>query len=269
MAQTVSTDMIVPEVFGDMVAAEFPNKIRFLPLAIEDTTLEGQPGEKLNLPEWVPLADATELLETDVIVPEKLTTSSDFLTIKEAGKGVEITDKAKLVGLGDPIGEARRQIVQTVANKIDSDAYATLAAAGSHTVAATFSITSANQAIGQFGEIDEPADEFAAYVISPADATALRDDPNFLTVDKVGDRATLLRGSVGTLFGVSVLVSNRAAAGALLVRRGALVIAYKRRPIVEADRDILARSDVITANVHYATYRVNRRGVCVIKPATP
>ena len=45
--------------------------------------------------------------------------------------------------------------------------------------------------------------------------------------------------------------------------RGALGALYKRRPIVERDRDILKRTNVITTNVHYAVKRLSDRGVCM------
>jgi hypothetical protein len=51
---------------------------------------------------------------------------------------------------------------------------------------------------------------------------------------------------------------------ALMVKRGALGLLYKRRPLVETDRDILARSTVITTNVHYATKRLDDLGIVQI-----
>ncbi len=73
---------------------------------------------------------------------------------------------------------------------------------------------------------------------------------------------------------MNILVSNRlttAGTGAettynaLLLRRGSLGLLYKRRPIVETDRDILARTTVVTTNVHYATHRLDDEGVVVLK----
>jgi hypothetical protein len=47
------------------------------------------------------------------------------------------------------------------------------------------------------------------------------------------------------------------------MKRGALGLLYKRRPLVESDRDILARSTVVTTTLHYAVKRLNDKGVCV------
>ncbi len=270
MAQTLSTDLIQPEVFADVLAAEFPNKIRFAPLATVDTTLEGRPGDTITRPEWARLTDATELAETDVIVPEKLTQSSDTVTIKEAGKGVEFTDKALLTSIGNPLAEGRRQIVATIANKIDADLYATASAAATTagTVvtnsATTFGVAAVAAAFSEFPEMDEPSTMFAGLVLSNQDYMDLVTSDLLLTADKAGPNATLFRGSVGSFMGVPIIVSNRASAGALLIQKGALVLSYKRRPLVETDRDILARSTVVTANVHYGTFLQRRTGVVKI-----
>lgn len=269
MAQTTTADLIQPEVFADVLAAEFPNAIKMAPLAVVDTTLEGKPGDKITRPEWARLSDATELAETDVIVPQKLTQSSDSVVIKEAGLGVEFTDKAVLQSLGDPLGEGRRQIVLAIGNKIDADLYAAAAAGvtGPHLVdSATFDLASATAAIEAFGEMQgDPADVFAGFVISPAQHMNLVRSGELLTRDKAGDAATLFRGAVGSYLGVPVVVSNRASAGALLIEKGALVLGYQRRPLVETDRDILARSTVVTANVHFAAFKARQKGVAVIR----
>jgi hypothetical protein len=269
VAQTLSTDLIQPEVLADIIAAEFPNKIRFTPLAVVDTTLEGNPGDTITRPEWALLSDATELAETDVIVPEKLTQSSDTVTIKEAGKGVELTDKALLTSIGNPLGEARRQIVATIANKIDRDLYVTANAAA---VAVAnpdnkFGVAAMAAAFAEFPEMDEPADVFAGMVVSNATYMELVTSELLLTADKAGANATLFRGSVGSFMGVPLIVSNRVAAtGDLLIPRGSLVLSYKRRPLVETDRDILARSTVITANVHYGTF--TQKNASIVKVTT-
>jgi N4-gp56 family major capsid protein len=274
VAQTLSTDLIQPEVLADILSAEFPNKIRFAPLATVDTTLQGRPGDTITRPEWSRLTDATVLAETDVLVPEKLTQSSDTVTIKEAGKAVEITDKALLTSIGNPLGEARSQIVGSIASKIDADLYATMAATTLTVVNGTSgtpkdfkganAVAAVAAAFAKFPEMDEPSDMFAGLVLSNQDYMDLVTSDLLLTADKAGANATLFRGSVGSFMGVPIIVSNRASAGALLIRRGAVVLSYKRNVLVETDRDILARSNVISANVHYGTFLQRRLGVVKI-----
>lgn len=275
MAKTLAADLVQPEVLADMIALEWPNRSTFLPMAMVDRTLEGQPGDTIAFPYWALISAAVELAETDLIVPQKLVTGADApLTIKEAGTGVELTDKAVLTSLGDPMGQARAQISQAIAQKVDSDFVTSAYAVGADlfTVASTLTVATAPNAFIPFGGLAggigmEPSQEFAAWIVDVKTYVALMKDDHFLTRDKAGQDATLFRGVVGTLYGIPVVVSERVAAGGpLLVRKGAFVIAYKRQPIVETDRDILARTTVITGNVHYGVLRAPRRGVAKFSP---
>lgn len=301
MAQTTSTDLIVPTVWGDMMAAEFLGRTVFGQegaFAQVDDRLEGQPGERITLPKWTQLGGddkLDELSETGVIVPDKLDTDeSNTAVIKEAGKGAEVTDRALLVGYGDPLAEVRRQFgVQTV-NKIDGDLRASAEAGAAYTLnhavdsgsteddsidrAGRFGAGAVAFALGKFGDDADPADMAGIVIHSKQRTDALR-DPNFINASTYGPGQTIVRGQLGDIYGVPVIVSDRtsqydldgAGAGtamgynALLIKRGALVLFYKRRPVVETDRDILARSTVVTTNVHYATGVANAKGIVVVK----
>ena len=110
----------------------------------------------------------------------------------------------------------------------------------------------------------------ADWTVDPAHSTAS------FTVKHM--MVSTVRGQVGKIGSMPVLASDRATAvadvdpgagtvagyNALLVKKGALALKYKRRPIVETDRDILKRTNLITTNVHYAVKRVDDRGVVII-----
>lgn len=277
MAQTTSValDPIVPEVWEDVLEEKLPFKIKFAPLATINTELEGQPGDTIKMSWWDYIGDAEDIAETAVIVPTAMSADGESMTIKEAAKGVELTDKARLTALGDPEGAAQRQLLKSVSQKIDKDIFAAVAAtgAGSVNVMSTggtptqmpFSIDNLAAGIAVFGDVDEGEweDAFAALVISPEEQIDVVTDARFLTRDKAGDVATLFNGAIGALYGsIPVVVSARArTTGARLVRKDSTLLAYKRRPMVETDRDILARSTIITTNVHYGVYRRTRETV--------
>ncbi|GHA19396.1 phage head protein [Streptomyces echinoruber] len=284
MAKTTSALMIVPEVWGDMAQAEFLGKVRVAgsSAVVEDNTLEGAPGEEIEFPKWGALGDLDELDEATPMTPVAMSTKSAKAVIKEAGKAVEITDKAKLVSLGDPEAEARRQFGVLAARKVDADlitqAQADETAQGGGTplkfttAAGQTKFTWAGAmvpAIGQFGDEWEPSD-FAGLFINSAQLTEAMLDPQFVDADKLGNgESAAASGSIGRIGGVNVFVTNRVAAGKfLLVKTGALGLLYKRRPLVESDRDILARSTVVTTTLHYAVKRLDDRGVCVGTLAT-
>jgi hypothetical protein len=65
----------------------------------------------------------------------------------------------------------------------------------------------------------------------------------------------LIDGVVGKFVGLQVLISDKLSnTEAFIVAAGALGLEYKRRVEVETDRDIIAKVNVITGDVHYATY---------------
>ncbi|MGW2292678.1 phage major capsid protein [Streptomyces phaeochromogenes] len=279
MPQTTAAAMIVPEVWGDMAQAQFTGAVRVGGSAavIEDNTLEGAPGDTIHFPKWGALGELDELTETTAMIPTAMSTSDATATIKEAGKAVEITDKARLTSLGDPEAEARRQFGTLAARKVDADLIAQAQADESAQGGANpFRFTTAAgktkftwldamvPAIGRFGDEWEPSD-FAGLYLNSVQLGEAMADPQFVDASKLGGgESAAATGSIGRIAGVSVFITNRVTAGRfLLMKTGALGLLYKRRPLVESDRDILARSNVVTTTLHYAVKRLNDRGVCV------
>lgn len=110
-------------------------------------------------------------------------------------------DKALILGAGagaDPIAGL------TTYN-VAGDVTASVSAAAS-----SATLRAMRKSLGVWGL--NPAD--LVYVVSQDVYYDLLDDANFLTVDKVGDRATLLTGQVGSVSGTPVIVSGEFAAKA-------------------------------------------------------
>lgn len=284
MPQTTAANVIVPEVWGDMAQAQFVGKARVggSSAVIEDNTLQGAPGDTIHFPKWGALGELDDLTETTAMVPTPMSTDDATATIKEVGKAVEITDKARLTSLGDPEAEARRQFGILAARKVDADliaqAQADETAQGGGTplafttAAGKLNFTWADAvvpAIGQFGDEWEP-DDFSGLYLNSAQLGEAMLDPQFIDAAKLGTGpSAAATGSIGRIGGVSVYVTNRIAAGTfLLMKTGVLGLLYKRRPLVESDRDILARSNVVTTTMHYAVKRLDDKGVCVGTLAT-
>ena len=269
---TRAQDMLVPEVWASMVQAEFPNRLVWGALGFSDSTLEGQPGDTVHFPKWGALTDAVDVAENEDLPIERLTTTDDTATIKEAGKAVEITDRAMLYGYGDPVGEAMRQLGIVIARKIDADVQAdALANAG---VTGTYANTGFSEAalwamLDEFGEIGADPANFAAFILNSAQHSLVRSSDFFNSGDRVGDgNQANIRGYVGAFASVPVIVSDRMTAGtAVLLRENAVGVLYKRRPQVERDRDILARANLMTTNVHYGTKTINPDGIAVYTQA--
>ena len=256
MAETKLVNLVNPEVMQDMISAELPQKLKFAPLATVDTTLQGQAGDTITIPAWDYIGDADDLTEGVAMGTVVLETSVKQATIKEAGKAVEITDKAVNSGLGDPIGEGKNQIVMSIDSKVDADCVTALGTATlTHTAASVISYDNVVDGIDKFAEED---DEAKILFIHPLQKGTLRKDPDFIA--HVPN--AYMTGVIGEIAGCQVVASSRVPVGAttydnFIVKPGALAIYLKEKALIETDRDILKRSTVVAASEYYVAALAN------------
>lgn len=273
MTQTKTADMVNPQVLADIVSAKLPQLIKFAPLAYVERKLVGQPGDTLEVAQWTYIGDATEITEGDAIPIDKLGSKTTKMTIKQAGRGVEVTDKSVLTGLGDPIGEAGHQIALAIANKIDNDFVAAAATATQNIAGAPTTVENIDEALSVFED-----EEDARYValVNTKDAIKLKADAgrNWLSGSEIG-ADIVVKGTFGEVGGVQIVRSKKVAEGkGYLVkisasdtesehdqRYGAFVLNLKRDVQIETDRDIIKKTTVITGDEYYGAYLYNDKKV--------
>lgn len=266
MTQTKLAQMVNPEVMADMVSAKLPKLLKFTPLAYVERTLVGQAGNTLTVPKWVYSGDAKDIAEGVAIEPDQLTTDKATMTIKKAGKGIELTDEAVLSGLGDPIGQATQQIALAIAAKIDDDLVAEAKKATQFVAEAPTTGDALDKALAVFAD-----EEDARYValINPEDAIALRKDTakEWVRGSEIGANI-VVSGTFGEAHGVQIVRTKKVEKGkGFLVKvsaaetdtddvakYGAFVLNLKRDVAIETDRDILKKTTVITGDEHYGVY---------------
>lgn len=266
MTQTKIAQLVNPEVMADMVSAKLPKMIKFTPLAYVERELVGQPGNTLTVPKWEYSGDAKDIEEGVAIEPDQLTTKKSTMTIKKAGKGIELTDEAVLSGLGDPIGQATHQIALSIANKVDNDLVEEAKKATQFVAEAPTTGDALDKALAMFAD-----EEDARYVaiINPADAIELRKDTakEWIRGSEIGANI-VVSGTFGEAHGVQIVRSKKVDKGkGFLVKvsavetdtddvakYGAFVINLKRDVAIETDRDILKKTTVITGDEHYGVY---------------
>ena len=266
MTQTKIAQLVNPEVMADMVSAKLPKMIKFTPLAYVERELVGQPGNTLTVPKWEYSGDAKIIEEGEAIEPDQLTTKKSTMTIKKAGKGIELTDEAVLSGLGDPIGQATHQIALAIANKVDNDLVEEAKKATQFVTEAPTTGAALDKALAVFAD-----EEDARYVaiINPEDAIALRADTakEWVRGSEIGANI-VVSGTFGEAHGVQIVRSKKVDKGkGFLVKvsavetdtddvakYGAFVINLKRDVAIETDRDILKKTTVITGDEHYGVY---------------
>src|SRR5699024_3536661 len=171
MATTMLQNMVDPQVLADMISAELEDAIRFSPLARIDRTLQGRPGSTITVPKFKYIGDADDVAEGEAIDLALLETSTEDFTIKKAGKGVEITDEAVLSGYGDPIGEAGKQLLMAISNKVDNDVLAALDTTTLIYNGTAWDLDTISNALDIFNDED---DEAMVLILNPKDASKLR-----------------------------------------------------------------------------------------------
>lgn len=274
MGQTTKlANLIDPEVLAAYIDKKLINNIVFAPLAEVDTTLQGAPGSILTMPYYAYIGAADDLTEGSAISTVSLNASTVSVQIKEAGKGVEITDTAILSAYGNPVGEIGDQLVKAMGDKVDIDFLTTMGGASqvysTSTSQAAISVQDLSNSLELFGE---DIDGRKTLLVSPKAYTAIRNTKDWCPASEFAAGA-LVRGAVGQIFGCDIIVSNRLRNAnplkevAYIVKPGALRLVLKRNTLLEADRDILRRVNVFTATKHYVTYRYNESGIIKVKVA--
>lgn len=264
MATTMLANLINPQVLADVVDSKLIDYVRFAPLATVDNTLVGRPGDTLTLPSFVYIGAASDVSEAVSMTPVSLTSSSASVQIKEIGKAVEISDSAILSGYGDPVGEIEKQLLVSIADKMDIDFLAICASIAS-TMTYTTSASTAAIAPADVGDalelFGEDIDGVKALLCSPKLYSKIRKTSDWLPASEIS-ADKMIRGAVGEIHGCQIIVTNRlkGSAGtgldenAYIIKPGALRQILKRNSLAEQDRDILRRVNVYTVTKHYAAY---------------
>ena len=259
---TLLSNLINPQVMADLIDKKLVNLMRFAPLATIDPTLVGRPGNTISVPSFSYIGDAATVAEGADITIKQLTASPATATIHKIGNGVQITDEAVLSGLGDPVGEATKQLALSIASQVDNEFISVLNAITSpmvHTcgTAGTLAFADVADALELFGEdIDDGGAK--ALLVSPKQYTLLRKTTGWLPASDVSADLAI-KGVVGMVQGCQVIISNKLKEAssheyAYIVKPGALRLFMKRDTLVEADRDIINKSTTITADKHFAPY---------------
>lgn len=214
MAVTMMTNMINPEVMGPMIEAKISALLKLTPYAKVDRTLVGVPGDTKTVPSWNYIGDAEDVAEGAEVGLSTLTASSTTFTIKKAMKAVGITQEAVNSGLGNPIGQAEKQLAKAIAGKVDNDVLDAVYK-GTNVYAASSLAASSLAAVSYAGIVDANAkfeDEEdgieKVIFINPAQEATLLKDADFLSADKF-QAGVAVNGSIGKIAGAWVKKSKK------------------------------------------------------------
>lgn len=290
MAMTKIEDLIVPEVMADMISAKVEAKVIVSKIAKVDTSLVGQPGNEVTVPQYKYIGDAEDIAEGVAMGTAKLETGSTRFTIKKAGKGVSLTDEAILSGYGDPVGEANKQLALAIASKIDNDVVEVINkeyAEGTAEDGVQLIYDGSSSVIKYAGVVDaedlfdEEISSDKVIYVHPKQMTQLRKDSDFLSADKY-DGKVMVSGEVGKIGTCRVVRSKKVRldeSGAYYLNpivkltndaeteedAPAVTIYLKRDTQVERERKADAGMTNIYTNKHYGVALTNTTKVVLAK----
>lgn len=204
---TKTSDLIVPEVMGQMISAKIAAMNKITPYAKVDTTLVGVPGDTKTVPCWNYIGDAEDVAEGAEVETSKLTAASTTFTIKKAMKAVGIYQEAVNSGLGDPIGQATAQLAKAIVGKVDNDlmdaAYTSTNTVTSSDVIGYDGIV---QAVCSFEDEEDGIEK--VMFIHPKQEAQLLVDEDFLSADKFTG-GVAVNGAIGKIAGCWVKKSAK------------------------------------------------------------
>ena len=269
---TTASDLIDPEVMGQMVTEAVKSKLVFASLARENNVLLNTAGSTVTIPKFYNLQDAVELQEGVAVPVQKLKADTTTVSVKEIGTSVIITDTAVENSLNVAMATSADKIARTVSSKIDKDFIDASVASSASSKPLTQALSKkdtlawANIVDGlvQFG--DTGFDSLAGFVVSPVVFGSLLKDSDFMA-DTRAENKRATAGYVGSIAGAPVYLSNNLAlnskVGAVAVREGALELYWKRMPRVERERNASLRSTDIVVTSRYAVNRADDNGILV------
>ena len=264
MANTINQNVIVPEVYAQLVREKIAGKCKVAQFMVTLGDLHGKVGETLTMPKWGYIGDAVDWDINTAMDKTQMKQTSTTATIKAVqAPAVEVSDYDNEVELGNAIEEASNQQALGVARKYDTDAIAcALESPLKYKLATKNEITQTEliAMLGLYGDDRDSAD-FDAIVIHSSFA------PSFYLMDMFVKRdltmtadgnGIAVNGCIGTFLNIPVVLSDRCYDATnqegfvLMMKKGAISIIPKEEPFAETARDASIRKTTIYLSQFYA-----------------
>ena len=270
---TLKANLVIPEVIADLVETKLGDNVTLLPLAEQDNTLEGQPGDTLKFPAFEYIGAASVVDENGQVVVGNLAAGTKTATVHKYAKAISITDEARLSGFGNPMDEAAKQLARAIDQGVDDELFSVLNDVNINRkwVSSTLSADNVADALVLFGE------DLTGPKILLTDAAGfaqLRKDPDYIKASDMGQR--MINGDVvGEIWGCQILITNKVKNNTtvkekqhFIVNPGALRLVNKRGTLIEVQREPDYMRDNIFASKHCVAYLYDHSKVVAITEFT-
>lgn len=274
MPATRAADVFIPEVATEIATATFPERLALgfagspFVEGFPPEAMLGEEGDAVKFPRWNPLGSMGALTEDVAMTPERLTSSVDQAVVQVAGKAAEITDWASLAARGDPSEEIGRQMARLAQIYVDSRLIVEAETTSLLTDDSGGSVATYNGFIDalQANWGDKAFEDMGGIIVHSKVLSDMQKTTQWTDMQNTGANASFAnrqrgaRTPMGLWAGFPVYVSDQLTVGAgpvydcLILKRGALGLKFQRELLVESDRDILKKSDVIAGDVRFAVH---------------
>ena len=258
MPVTLLSDLINPQVMGDMISAELEKKLRATDFYRVDRTLVGRAGDTITVPSWLYIGPAADLAENQQGEISDMHTVDVSYTVKKAVKNVSLTDEAVLSGYGDPVGEATKQLRMSIQDKMDDDGIALLKGIDSsnghvHTIASgAITYDDIIDAMDLMEQFKEEQGTTAYLLVNHATAKNIRKSPQFVELPTAMRDQVIATGVVGSIAGCSIIISNKLSDKEAYILTPECFTAFMKREVnVENERQMLFKRTIIGSDCHY------------------
>ena len=278
MSNLVNKNVIVPEVYAELVREKIAGKVKVAQCAENlGSIVDKEVGETITFPVWKYIGDAEDIqpgTAMSTVEMEQTNTTAEIKMI--AAKGIKVYDYDNMTALGRALEEGASQQAEAIARKLDTDLIANaLTSPFKKQITAKGVITEDEllDCLALYGDDRDTAD-FHAIVAHSAFAKSFYKMDGFVKKDitYVADgNGIVVNGVIGSYMGIPVVLSDRLYDGTnsegflLFIKKGSLGYMPKENPFVETEREASKRCTNVYTSQVYATKLTDEAGIVVAK----
>lgn len=281
MANTINTNIIVPEVYSSLVREKIAGKCKVAQFLVNLGDLHGKVGETLTMPKWAYIGDAKDWDFNTPMDKTQMKQTSTQATIKAiAAPAVEVADYDNEVELGNAIEEAANQQAEGVARKYDTDAIACALESPLKYKLATKGAVTQDELIAMLGLYGDDRDsaDFDAIVVHSSFAPSFYKMDMFVKRDltmTTDGNGVAVNGCIGYFLNIPVVLSDRLYDTSnqegfiLMMKKNAISIIPKESPFAETARDASLRRTTIYLSQFFAMALTDDEAIVFAKTVIP
>lgn len=278
MSNLVNKNVIVPEVYAELVREKIAGKVKVAQCAENlGAIVDKEVGETITFPKWKYIGDAEDIAPGTAMSTVEMEQTNTTAKIKMiAAKGVKVYDYDNMTALGRALEEGADQQAESIARKLDTDLIAeALTSPFKKQISAKNAITEEELlgALALYGDDRDTAD-FHAIVCHSNFAMSFYRMDGFVKKDitYVADgNGIVVNGVIGSYMGIPVVLSDRLydntnAEGSLLfIKKNSLGYMPKENPFVETEREASKRCTNVYTSQIYAVKLIDEAGIVICK----